>query len=53
MIDLRFPDLRHEAGLRWLEAGWPIHHVKEMLGHADISQTDTYLTSAGWDCTSQ
>jgi hypothetical protein len=20
---------------------WPIHHVKEMLGHANISQTDT------------
>ena len=42
-IDLRFHDLRHEAGLRWLEGGWPIHHVKEMLGHANISQTDTYL----------
>ena len=43
MIDLRFHDLRHEAGSRWLEAGWPIHHMKEMLGHANISQTDTYL----------
>jgi hypothetical protein len=42
-IDLRFHDLRHEAGSRWLEGGWPIHHVKEMLGHANISQTDTYL----------
>jgi integrase len=44
-IDLRFHDLRHEAGSRWLEAGWPIHHVKEMLGHANISQTDTYLNA--------
>ena len=26
-----------------MEVGWPIHHVKEMLGHANISQTDTYL----------
>jgi integrase-like protein len=43
MIDLRFHDLRHEAGSRWLEAGWSIHQVKEMLGHANISQTDTYL----------
>jgi integrase len=43
VIDLRFHDLRHEAGSRWLEGGWPIHHVKEMLGHANISQTDTYL----------
>jgi integrase len=26
-IDLHFHDLRHEAGCRWLERGWPIHHV--------------------------
>src|SRR3989442_11186395 len=26
--------------------GWPIHHVKEMLGHANISQTDTNLNAA-------
>ncbi|OLC84758.1 MAG: hypothetical protein AUH72_00890 [Acidobacteria bacterium 13_1_40CM_4_65_8] len=45
-IDLHFHDFRHEAGSRWLEAGWPIHHVKEMLGHANISQTDTYLNAA-------
>jgi integrase len=44
-IDLHFHDLRHEAGSRWLEAAWPIHHVKEMLGHANISQTDTYLNA--------
>lgn len=31
------------CGSRWLEGGWPIHHVKEMLGHANIGQTDTYL----------
>ena len=42
-IDLHFHDLRHEAGCRWLEAGWPIHHVQEMLGHANLSQTSTYL----------
>jgi len=42
-IDLRFHDLRHEAGCRWLEAGWPIHHVQEMLGHASLAQTATYL----------
>jgi integrase len=41
-IDLHFHDLRHEAGSRWLEAGMPLHHVKEILGHANISQTDTY-----------
>jgi integrase len=42
-IDLHFHDLRHEAGCRWLEAGWPIHHVQEMLGHTNLSQTSTYL----------
>jgi integrase len=42
-VDLHFHDLRHEAGCRWLEAGWPIHHVQEMLGHSNLSQTSTYL----------
>ena len=38
-VDVHFHDLRHEAGCRWLEQGWPIHHVQEMLGHANLSQT--------------
>jgi integrase len=42
-IDLRFHDLRHEGGSRLLEEGWPLHHVQEMLGHASIEQTSTYL----------
>jgi integrase len=42
-INLHFHDLRHEAGSKFLEAGWPLHHVKEMLGHADVKTTDTYL----------
>ena len=42
-IDLHFHDLRHEAGSRFIEASWPIHHVQEMLGHKNISQTGTYL----------
>jgi integrase len=44
-IDLHFHDLRHEAGSRWIEAGWPIHHVQQMLGHADLKQTSTYLNA--------
>ena len=44
-IDLKFHDLRHEAGSRWLEAGMPIHHVKELLGHSNIATTDTYLNA--------
>ena len=46
VIDLHFHDLRHEAGCRWLEAGWPIHHVQEMLGHTSLAQTSTYLHAA-------
>ena len=45
-IDLHFHDLRHEAGSRWLEKGMPLHHVKELLGHASISTTDTYLNAS-------
>jgi integrase len=42
-IDLTFHDLRHEAGSRWLEAGWPLHHIMQMLGHANLEQTSIYL----------
>ena len=45
-INLHFHDLRHEAGSRWLEAGMPLHHIKEILGHKNISQTDTYLNAS-------
>jgi integrase len=44
-IDLHFHDLRHEGGSRLLEAGWPLHHVQHMLGHANVSQTSTYLNA--------
>jgi integrase len=42
-IDLHFHDLRHEGASRLLEAGWPLHHIQEMLGHASLEQTSTYL----------
>lgn len=42
-IDLHFHDLRREAGSRWLEGGAPLHHIQRWLGHANISQTSTYL----------
>jgi integrase len=44
-IDLHWHDLRHEAGSRFLEAGWPLHHVQKMLGHVDAKQTATYLNA--------
>jgi len=40
-IDLHFHDLRHEAGSRFIEGGWPIHHVQEMLAHKNVAQTST------------
>ena len=38
-----FHDLRREAGSRWLEAGIPLHVVRDWLGHENIAQTSTYL----------
>jgi hypothetical protein len=26
-----------------LEAGFPLHHVQQMLGHGNVQTTDTYL----------
>jgi integrase len=44
-IDLHFHDLRHGGGSRLLEAGWPVHHVQHMLGHASLQQTSIYLNT--------
>jgi integrase len=44
-VDLHFHDLRHEAASRLLEGRWPLHHVQQMLGHASIKQTSTYLNA--------
>ena len=30
-------------GSWFIEAGWPVHQVQEMLDHADLKQTSTYL----------
>jgi len=42
-IDLHFHDLRREAGSRWMDAGIPLATIQRWLGHANISQTSTYL----------
>lgn len=44
-IDLHFHDLRREAGSRWQDAGVPLQTIRDWLGHANISQTSTYLAS--------
>jgi hypothetical protein len=38
------------TGCRWLERGWPIHHVHEMLGHSNLSRTSTNLLAAEMEC---
>ncbi len=46
-IDLHLHDLRHEGASRLVEQGWPLHYIRDMLGHANLSQTSTYLNAAG------
>ena len=48
-IGLHFHDLRREAGSRWLDAGVPLHRIRKWLGHANISQTSTYLAADSVD----
>ena len=43
IVDLRVHDLRREAGSRWMDAGIPLATIQRWLGHANISQTSTYL----------
>ncbi len=43
---LRFHDLRREAGSRLMETpGVSLTDVRDYLGHRDVSQTNTYLSS--------
>jgi integrase len=44
-VDLHFHALRREAGSRWHEGGFQLHEVRDVLGHANVSQTDTYLSA--------
>lgn len=43
--DLRFHDLRHTAGSRMHKAGWPLAHIRDLLGHANVVTTSTYLNA--------
>jgi integrase len=45
IVGLHFHDLRREAGSRWLEGGVPLQVVRDWLGHANVSQTSTYLAT--------
>jgi hypothetical protein len=44
-IDLHFHDLGREAGSRWHKGGFQLHEVRDLLGHANVRQTDTYLSA--------
>jgi integrase len=44
-INLHFHDLRREFGSRVLESGSSTLEARDLLGHANISQTSTYLKS--------
>ena len=44
--DLHFHDLRREAGSRWMDAGVPLATIQRWLGHANVSQTSTYLAAS-------
>jgi integrase len=43
VTDLHLHDLRAEAGSQLLEAGVPIHDVRDALGHSSTTMTSTYL----------
>jgi len=47
--DFHFHDLRREAGSRWMDAGVPLATIQRWLGHTNVAQTSTYLstTAAG------
>ncbi len=51
--DLVFHDLRHEAGSRWHEAGWPLTQIRDMLGHTSIETTQIYLNVRAGDLAAQ
>lgn len=42
-IDLKFHDLRREAGSRMLDSGFPLTAVQKMLGHRRVTTTAIYL----------
>jgi integrase len=45
IASLRFRNLRHEAGSRKLEAGYPMHAVALWLRHTDLTTTVRYLNA--------
>jgi integrase len=46
IVGLNFHDLRRECGSRWLEGGVGLLTVSALLGHAQVTTTNTYLASS-------
>jgi len=44
-INLHFHDLRAEFGSRLIESGASLVDARDLLGHSDTKQTDSYLRS--------
>jgi len=42
---LHFHSLRHSFATRMISQGIPIHHVRTLMGHSNISTTNIYLLS--------
>ena len=41
--NLHFHSLRHSFGSRLAGQGVPIHHIRTLMGHSNISTTNIYL----------
>ncbi|MEM3091496.1 MAG: tyrosine-type recombinase/integrase [Candidatus Pacearchaeota archaeon] len=41
--DLHFHSLRHGFGSQLAKKGMPIHHIRTLMGHSNISTTNVYL----------
>lgn len=46
IVGLNFHDLRRECGSRWLEGGVGLLTVSALLGHTQVTTTNTYLASS-------
>lgn len=42
---IHFHSLRHSFGSRMANQGIPIHHIRSLMGHSNISTTNIYLIS--------
>ena len=46
---LHFHSLRHGFGTRCVSEGMPIHHLRTLMGHTNISTTNVYLEATPKD----